>query len=159
MRATTRQENFPMEWLKYYEGKRGLAYLSIIVSSIAPSYCAMFILDGGRPPSSELTSNVFACASLGATIGTLLSIISAFSLAKRKKTLNDKNTSVSMAVGFSYGLIIQAVVLSYTMWRGGNFDKYYANCFVFTIFYLLLQIPIGIASQTLKNLMPDSNQG
>lgn len=148
-----------MEWLKDYEGKRGLAYLSIIVASIAPSYCAMFILERGRPPASELTSNIFACASLGATIGTLLSIISAFSLAKRKKTINDRSTSLSMAVGFSYGLIIQAMVLSYTMWRDGDFDKYYANCFVFTIFYLFLQIPIGIAYRTLKNLMSNSNQG
>lgn len=64
-----------------------------------------------------------------------------------------------MVVGFSYGLVIQAMVLSYTMWKGGDFEKYYSNCFVFTIFYVFLQIPIGIAYRALKNPMPDSTQG
>lgn len=148
-----------MEWLKEYEGKRGIAYLAVIVASVAPSYCALFILENGRPLASELAANIFACASLGATTGTLLSTYIAMSRAKEKKKISDRDSSVSIAVGFGVSLFIQSGVLSYTMWTDGNFEKYYASCFAITVFYLLLQIPISAAYRALKNTTPPADQG
>ena len=132
-----------MDWLRAYEGERGVGYVMVISSGVAPSLLALYWLDESRFLTMGWALVVLLSLAIGALlilptfVGTIL--VEEVLRTRLSSTRRQRNQSlmVGLVVGSAIALVTQLAALGYTSYNGQTFKNYVTLSFALTFLFLL----------------------
>lgn len=126
-------------WIFAFEGLRGLAYVSALVSVFAPSFLAFYLLSPQEffrvpwPAAALIATSIGALAALASMLGVILGRDQTSTNETQNVPIGENEARAHLALGPMCGLTNQLLALLWCIAVGGSFHDYVQAALVISL--------------------------